>query len=104
MPGNILPAHSVAVPDGAVISQTPTPGVEVAPNTQVALTVSVGPMLGDANLDNRITLHDVNYILQIAAGATPRTRAPCIPPMWTRMKPSPVTMPMKSWGITEMAA
>lgn len=41
--GTITEAFSETVPEGNVISQTPTGGAQVAPNTAVALVVSKGP-------------------------------------------------------------
>lgn len=60
--GTITEAFSETVPQGSVISQTPTGGAQVAPNTAVALVVSKGPELAElAEYDYEFMIPDGGY-------------------------------------------
>ena len=52
--GAITTSNSATVPSGQVISQSPASGASVAPNSAVALTVSLGPALAGPAVDKMV--------------------------------------------------
>jgi hypothetical protein len=64
--GAITTANSATVPAGLVISQNPASGVSVAPNSAVALVVSLGAALGGPAVDKTV----------FSDGTGPRTTTP----------------------------